>query len=122
MGSWIRNNTERAEQPITREQGLWKAVLSQAVYEACTDWYQGTPLTATEKGRAKIWLNIFNPDFKQVCEWAGYEPEYIIYKAKQFLQKKDKINKEIELKRKNYAVARKASYASNVIEVIGEIS
>lgn len=108
MASWIKNSLrqDEIEQEKLPEQKLWKAVLSQAIYEACTNFYQGSPLTAAERGRAKNWINIFNPDFKQVCEWAGYNPEYILFKAKQIEVKKDRINEEIALKRKHYREAR----------------
>jgi len=119
MASWTRSNFGNvkelpfiAETNLTAEQKLWKAVLSQAIYEACTNWYQGVPLTITEKAQARRWINLNNPDFLEVCEKAGYNPEYICYKAKQLERKKD----ELATKVQGYKVA------ANFVKVIGTIS
>ena len=123
MASWTRSNFGNLKdsplvvsESITREQGLWKAVLSQAVYEACTDWYQGVPLTITEKYQAKNWINMNNPDFMQVCEWAGYEQEYICMKAKQLLARKEEINRKVMAYKQKYKVS------STFATIIGTIS
>ena len=70
----------------TPEERLWKAVLSQGVYEACTKRYQALPLTG-EMRSALEWVDLSNKDFIQVCVFAGYNPAYIYRKAK------DKVNK-----------------------------
>ena len=66
----------------TPEQKLWKAVLSQGVYEACSKKAQALPLTYGEMRSALEWVDLSNGDFIQVCIFAGYDPAYIYRKAK----------------------------------------
>ena len=75
------------ERKLTPEQKLWKAVLSQGVYEACSKKAQALPLTYGEMRSALEWVDLSNRDFVQVCTYAGYDPAYIYRKAK------NKINK-----------------------------
>lgn len=44
------------EHKLTPEQKLWKAVLSQGVYEACSKRAQALPLTYGEMRSAIEWL------------------------------------------------------------------
>ena len=66
----------------TPEEKLWKAVLSQGVYEACSKRAQALPLTLGETASAFQWIDLGNRDFIQVCVFAGYDPAYIYRKAK----------------------------------------
>lgn len=123
MASWTRNNFGNLKdsplvvsESVTKEQGLWKAVLSQAIHEACTDWYQDGPLTISEKYKAKNWISMNNPDFVLVCEWAGYEPEYVSMKTKQLLARKEEINRKVMAHRQKYKVS------STFVTIIGTIS
>jgi len=75
------------EHKLTPEQKLWKAVLSQGVYEACSKRAQALPLTYGEMRSALEWIDLSNKDFCIVCAFAGYDPRYILRKAK------NKINK-----------------------------
>jgi len=75
------------EHKLTPEQKLWKAVLSQGVYEACSRRAQALPLTYGEMRSAFEWVDLSNRDFCTVCSFAGYDPRYIYRKAK------DKVNK-----------------------------
>ena len=75
------------EHKLTPEQKLWKAVLSQGVYEACSKRAQALPLTYGEMRSALEWVDLSNRDFCSVCAFAGYDPAYILRKAK------NKINK-----------------------------
>ena len=75
------------EHKLTPEQKLWKAVLSQGVYEACSKRCQALPLTYGEMRSALEWVDMSNRDFLQVCMYAGYDPGYIFRKAK------NKVNK-----------------------------
>ena len=70
------------EQKITPEQKLWKAVLSQGVYEAGSERAQALPLTYGEMRSALEWVDLGNRDFISVCIYAGYDPAYILRKAK----------------------------------------
>ena len=110
MGNLI-NRSIFVEEELTEEQKLWKAVLSQAVYESCTNFYQGLPLTQTEKKESRKWINLENPDFNDVCEKAGYEAEYIYQQALK-LFKKGEVTKE-----HRGAMTK----VSNVIPILGTI-
>ena len=66
----------------TPEERLWKAVLSQGVYEACTKRSQATPLSYGEMRSAAEWIDLTNRDFCTVCIYAGYDPRYIVRKTK----------------------------------------
>ena len=69
-------------QKLTPEQKLWKAVLSQGVYEACSKRYNALPLTYGEMRSALEWIDLSNRDFCLVCNLAGYDPRYILRKTK----------------------------------------
>jgi hypothetical protein len=71
----------------TPEQKLWKAVLSQGVYEACSEKAQALPLTFGEMRSALEWVDLSNRDFIQVCVYAGYDPAYIFRKAKNLVRR-----------------------------------
>ena len=71
----------------TPEQKLWKAVLSQGVYEACSEKAQALPLTFGEMRSALEWVDLSNKDFITVCIFAGYDPAYIFRKAKYKIKK-----------------------------------
>ena len=75
------------EHKLTPEQKLWKAVLSQGIYEACSRRAQALPLTYGEMRSALERVDLSNRDFNQVCIYAGYDPAYVYRKAK------NKINK-----------------------------
>ena len=81
------NNGIFLERKLTPEEKLWKAVLSQGVYEACSKKYNALPLTYGEMRSALEWISLSNKDFCVVCQFAGYDPTYILRKAK------DKVNK-----------------------------
>ena len=52
---------------LTPEEKLWKAVLSQGVYEACSKKYNALPLTYGEMRSALEWIDMYNKDFRDVC-------------------------------------------------------
>jgi|TARA_R100001591_G_scaffold75564_1_gene83403 hypothetical protein len=83
----LANSGVFIEHKITPEQKLWKAVLSQGVYEACSKKAQALPLTFGEMRSALEWVDLSNRDFVQVCIFAGYDPAYIFRKAKNLVQK-----------------------------------
>jgi len=70
------------EHKLTPEERLWKAVLSQGIYEACSKKAQALPLTFGEMRSALEWVDLGNSDFITVCLFAGYDPAYIFRKAK----------------------------------------
>jgi len=73
----------------TPEEKLWKAVLSQGVYEACSTKYNALPLSFGEYRSAKEWIDLSNKDFCLVCTLAGYDPRYIYRKAKNLTRLKN---------------------------------
>ena len=75
------------ERKLTPEQKLWKAVLSQGIYEACSRRAQALPLTYGEMRSALEWVDLSNRDFIQVCIFAGYDPAYIFRKAKNLVRR-----------------------------------
>tara|TARA_R100000995_G_C3451158_1_gene108223 strand:+ start:26 stop:292 length:267 start_codon:yes stop_codon:yes gene_type:complete len=77
----LANSGVFLERKLTPEQKLWKAVLSQGVYEACSKKAQALPLTYGEARSALEWVDLSNRDFIQVCIFAGYDPAYIYRKA-----------------------------------------
>jgi|TARA_B100001093_G_scaffold500851_1_gene551791 hypothetical protein len=83
----LANSSVFQEFKKTPEERLWKAVLSQGVYEACSKRAQALPLTYGEMRSALEWIDISNRDFVTVCQFAGYDPRYILRKAK------NKVNK-----------------------------
>ena len=78
----LANSSIHQEHKKTPEERLWKAVLSQGVYEACSRRSQALPLTYGEMRSALEWVDLGNRDFIQVCMFAGYDPAYIYRKAK----------------------------------------
>jgi|TARA_S200002703_G_scaffold70513_1_gene61109 hypothetical protein len=78
----LANSSVFVEHCKTPEQKLWKAVLSQGVYEACSKKAQALPLTFGEMRSALEWVDLGNRDFITVCLFAGYDPAYIYRKAR----------------------------------------
>tara|TARA_R100001443_G_scaffold24434_3_gene36817 strand:- start:2741 stop:3019 length:279 start_codon:yes stop_codon:yes gene_type:complete len=78
----LANSSIHQEHKKTPEERLWKAVLSQGVYEACSRRSQALPLTYGEMRSAFEWVDLSNRDFIMVCVFAGYNPGYIYRKAK----------------------------------------
>ena len=78
----LANSSVFVEHGKTPEQRLWKAVLSQGVYEACSKKAQALPLTFGEMRSALEWVDLGNRDFITVCLFAGYDPAYIYRKAR----------------------------------------
>ena len=58
-------------QPRTPEQDLWMSVLSKAAHDAIytSDWL--------EARKAIAWFKSNSRDFKEVCFFAGFNPEYV---------------------------------------------
>ena len=59
----LANSNIFIEHKLTPEQKLWKAVLSQGVYEACSKKAQALPLTYGEMRSALEWVDLSNRDF-----------------------------------------------------------
>lgn len=67
------------------EQGVWRAVIVQALMDASTNSAKKENLQA--KSEALVWLRGNSIDFASVCQFAGFEPEFVKDMAKQALQR-----------------------------------
>jgi len=69
--------------PATPEQQLWISVVSKAAHDAihCSDW--------REARLAMSWFKKNSKDFKEVCEYAGYNPEYVYSHMKKPIEKRE---------------------------------
>ena len=65
-----------SNQSRTPEQQLWISVLTKAADDAIytSDWL--------ESRKAIAWFRSKQKDFKAVCEYAGYNPDYVSFKMK----------------------------------------
>ena len=76
---------ERTESnlPLTPEQYLWLSVLTKAADDAMytSDW--------RESKSAIHWFRSGGEDFKNVCEMAGYDPQYVWEHIKDSIQKRE---------------------------------
>jgi hypothetical protein len=66
------------------EQYLWIAVLARAVHDAfaVSDYH--------EARQALAWLKGYSEDFKEVCEMAGRNPNYVRMKLIKQLEEREK--------------------------------
>ena len=100
------NSLEVDEKPATPEQKLWRAVLAQAVQDAfgiCT-----IAMSKDEYRESKWWGRIYNQDFIELCEFAGFDPQRTFEKLKRY----DLIKKGIVW---NYTSNGKRKFANVVI-------
>jgi hypothetical protein len=67
------------------EQALWRAVITQALMDAASGSLKME--AKYEKSQAKCWLFGFSEDFKTVCDFAGYTPDYVRTKSMQALER-----------------------------------
>ena len=70
------------------EQRLWKAVLAQMLYDALSN-FENKFINRDEKKAAEFWLTHKTKDFVDVCTHAGFEPDYVLKKAKQLINLKN---------------------------------
>jgi len=61
--------------PTWREQALWRAVIMQML----TDALSGSRKEEAQqhKREALVWLRGNTRDFRTVCDYAGFDPEYV---------------------------------------------
>ena len=82
--------TEETER-VLPEQKLWQAVLYQSIHDSIFGDYKSLS-TAREKEEAKEWLNIDNEGFKEVCENAGFNPNFVYKSIIKLMKGKVKTN------------------------------
>ena len=69
-----------------REEKLWKAVLMQAVADACGNAYKSCQYV--DRRLARSWLTVPSKDFMMVCELAGICPKQAYDSIQQELKRR----------------------------------
>jgi len=96
------NSLETDSRPLSPEQKLWRAVFMQALQDAfgiCT-----VAMSRDEYRKCKWFGKIYNQDFIELCEFAGFDPKQTFEKLKRY----DLIKKGIIW---NYTVNGKRKFA-----------
>jgi hypothetical protein len=81
MASFL-NNIEFDDTRMTPEQKLWRAVFVQAIQDTfgiCT-----VGMSRDEHRAAKWFGRVYNEDFIELCEFAGFNPEQTFQKLKRY--------------------------------------
>jgi hypothetical protein len=76
------NSLETEGQRPTPEQKLWRAVFVQAIQDTfgiCT-----VAMNSDEYRKCKWWGRVYNEDFIELCEMAGFNPEQTFQKLKRY--------------------------------------
>jgi hypothetical protein len=104
-------NIHMEDKQLLPEQKLWRAVLCQILYDALSD-FENKSISKNEKESAERWLTFKTKDFVDVCENAGFDPDYIQQKTKALLNLK-------KLKKLGivWNHTRKTKYESNLSRV-----
>lgn len=72
---------EQAADPCVSEHSLWRAVILQALADACA--HSESPTAILERQRARAWFFEPNEGFSQVCMLAGMNPDFVRRKARE---------------------------------------
>ena len=78
---------------ICAEQRLFIAVLSQAVHDAFS-----SHVPELEKRQARIWLTSNSKNFKDICEHAGRNAQYVFEKVRKKILKHNGWNVDVSLR------------------------
>ncbi len=70
---------------VKSEIALWKAVVLQAAVDLKSQSKKN--LAQTFRIKALMWFNMRNEEFVQVCNWAGFDPQYVIDRIKPIKEK-----------------------------------
>lgn len=70
---------------VASEQAVWRAVIVQALMDASSNSKKQENLQS--KQEALVWLRGNSKDFLEVCQNAGFEPEFVRDMAKKALEK-----------------------------------
>ncbi len=79
------------------EQSLWRAVITQALSDCASN--SNKKELRYEKAKALAWIHSDSADFLEVCEYAGFEPDYIKKKAKEALKRNCRWRKQAGYKK-----------------------
>lgn len=61
--------------PTRHEQALWRAVITQMLTDAFSNSHKAE--AQQHKREAMVWLRGNSRDFRTVCDYAGFDPDYI---------------------------------------------
>lgn len=92
---------------IPPEQSLWRAVLLQMITDAISN--SAKPDQKRFRRDARHWLTRHSRDFRLVCEFAGYQPDWLQQEINRFLAR----HNELEQQNKNHHQAS-VSYGFSV--------
>jgi hypothetical protein len=95
MASFL-NNIEFDDVRMSPEQKLWRAVFVQAIQDTfgiCT-----VGMSRDEHRAAKWFGRVYNQDFIELCEFAGFNPEQTFQKLKRYDLNKERNNLELHNK------------------------
>ena len=76
------SSIEADARPATPEQKLWRAVFMQAIQDTfgiCT-----VAMSRDEWRESKSFGRIYNQDFIELCEFAGFDPKQTFQKLKRY--------------------------------------
>lgn len=76
----FRNKTETETSKEQPEKKLWKAVLNQVFQDAFDNTYNERE--EGEKKHAWDYLQTMHQDYFMICEYAGFDPNYVHTKVK----------------------------------------
>lgn len=84
MVSFLNNTPQLEANPAakTAEQLLWRAVFVQAIQD--TFGISPIPMSSDEYREAKWFGKIYNEDFIELCEMAGFDPERTFERLKRY--------------------------------------
>jgi hypothetical protein len=80
MANYQNRTTEPTQGKEQPEKKLWKAVLNQVFQDAFE--YSGNKREEGEKKHALDYLKTMHEDYYMVCEYAGFDPNYVHTKVK----------------------------------------
>jgi hypothetical protein len=106
MGVIRINRPKKEREPVVNldcsvmgEQGLWRAVIMQALTDAGS---RSNKMEAKfHRAQAIAWFSKRNPDFQLVCALAGMEMEYVFERAHAAIRKDCKWRKDPNENQKN---------------------
>ena len=83
MGIFKQKLITEAEEPVSSEHDLWIAVLSKAAHDAIysSDW--------RESKKAIAWFKEPRKDFKDVCQYAGRNADYVYRHMQKPIQERE---------------------------------
>lgn len=108
---------------VSPEQRLYKSILATAVLDACgRATGTRTPQDAAQaKQEAAQWFETAGPDFVEVCDLAGFEPDLVRSKVKAYLTKADSIKSNPGEHRRASTLRDVATHASVSQETVRRV-